>query len=109
MKVHWINVLSTISAPCPGDRSAVVNFIVMNWMKRAKKILAVAEILGQKYNATVDQVLLAFVLKHPSQIIPVIGSTKIERLKLAYDAARINIEREEWFMLWRASKGHEIP
>lgn len=77
--------------------------------EKSKKILAVAEILAQKYNATVDQVLLAFVLKHPSRIIPVMGSTKIERLKLAYDAARINIEREEWFMLWRASKGHEIP
>jgi predicted oxidoreductase len=39
----------------------------------------------------------------------VIGSTKIERLTSAYDATKINIEREEWFMLWRASKGHEIP
>jgi predicted oxidoreductase len=39
----------------------------------------------------------------------VLGSTKIERLKSALDAAKINIEREEWFMLWRASTGHEVP
>jgi len=77
--------------------------------ERSKRILSVAKILGEKYNATTDQILLAFVFKHPSKIIPVIGSTKIERLKSAYDAAQINIEREEWFMLWRASKGHEIP
>lgn len=77
--------------------------------ERSLRILAVAKILAEKYNAIVDQVLLAFVFKHPSKIIPVIGSTKIERLKSAYDAANINIEREEWFMLWRASKGHEVP
>jgi len=77
--------------------------------ERNIRVLAVANMLAEKYNATVDQILLAFLFKHPSGVIPVIGSTKIERLKLAYDAARINIEREEWFMLWRASKGHEIP
>jgi len=77
--------------------------------ERNKRILAVANILAEKYNASIDQILLAFVFKHPSGIIPVIGSTKIERLKSASDAAQINIEREEWFMLWRASKGHEVP
>jgi predicted oxidoreductase len=77
--------------------------------ERNKRILAVASMLAEKYNAGLDQILLAFVFKHPSAIIPVIGSTKIERLKSAYEAAGIPIEREEWFMLWRASKGHEIP
>jgi predicted oxidoreductase len=77
--------------------------------ERNIRVLAIADMLAEKYNATVDQILLAFLFKHPSRIIPVIGSTKIKRLKLAYDAAKINIEREEWFMLWRASKGHEIP
>jgi predicted oxidoreductase len=77
--------------------------------ERNIRVLAVANMLSEKYNCSVDQILLAFLLKHPSKILPVIGSTKIERLTSAYDATKINIEREEWFMLWRASKGHEIP
>jgi predicted oxidoreductase len=77
--------------------------------ERSKRILAVAHILAEKYNATIDQILIAFILKHPSRIIPVIGSTKIDRIKSAYQATVINLEREEWFMLWRASKGHEVP
>lgn len=77
--------------------------------ERNTRILSVANMLSEKYNCSVDQILLAFLFKHPSKIIPVIGSTKIERLTSAYDAIKINIEREEWFMLWRASKGHEIP
>jgi len=77
--------------------------------ERNIRVLAVANMLAEKYNASVDQILLAFLFRHPSAIIPVIGSTKIERLKFAYASANIKIEREEWFMLWRASKGHEIP
>lgn len=77
--------------------------------EKSNRILAVANMLAKKYNAGIDQVLLAFVTKHPAAIIPVIGSTKIERLQSAYDAVAINLEREEWFMLWRASKGHEVP
>lgn len=76
---------------------------------RNKRISAVAQILAEKYNASVDQILLAFLFRHPSGIIPVMGTSKIERLKSAYEAAHIKIEREEWYMLWRASKGHEIP
>jgi predicted oxidoreductase len=77
--------------------------------ERSKRILAVADLLAEKYNMNTEQILLAFVFKHPSGIIPVIGSTKIERLRSAFDAASIDLKREEWFMLWRASKGHEIP
>lgn len=76
---------------------------------RNRRILAVAKILAEKYMATEEQILLAFLFKHPSGIIPVMGTTKIERLKSAYNAASIILEREEWFLLWRASKGHEVP
>ena len=77
--------------------------------ERNKRILAVAQMLAEKYIANIDQILLAFLFKHPSGIIPVIGTTKIDRLKSAYEAAKIILEREEWFMLWRASTGHEVP
>jgi predicted oxidoreductase len=77
--------------------------------ERNKKILAVAHLLSEKYSCTIDQILLAFIFRHPASIIPVIGSTKTERLRSALAAAQITIEREEWFMLWRASTGHEVP
>lgn len=77
--------------------------------ERNKRILAVAQYLGDKYDASIDQILLAFLFKHPSGIIPVLGTTKIERLKAAMNAANIQLEREEWFMLWRASMGREVP
>ncbi len=77
--------------------------------ERNKRILAVTQYLCDKYNASVDQILLAFLFLHPSGILPVLGTTKIIRLRAALQAQSIKLEREEWFMLWRASKGHEVP
>jgi predicted oxidoreductase len=76
---------------------------------RNKRILAVAEVLTEKYNATAEQILLAFLFRHPSGIIPVMGTTKIERLVSAYRAASLLLEREDWFILWRSSAGHDVP
>lgn len=62
-----------------------------------------------KYNATVDQLLLAWILKHPSGVYPVVGTASRERLKASIDATKIDLELEDWFLLLEASKGHEVP
>jgi len=77
--------------------------------EKYRRIKAVTEILAEKYNAEPQQILIAFLNTHPSGIIPVMGTSKIERLKLALEAKKIKLEREEWYMLWRASTGHEVP
>lgn len=65
--------------------------------------------LLDKYNATEDQLLLAWILKHPSNIIPVIGTTTKQRLKDAYAATKINLELEDWFLILVACQGHKVP
>ena len=65
--------------------------------------------LSVKYHVTEDQLLLAWVLKHPSKIIPVIGSTDTTRIKNAMNATTIQLELEDWFLLLQASQGHEVP
>ncbi len=77
--------------------------------ERSRRILAMSSILGEKYNASFDQILLSWLMKHPANIIPVLGTTKIERLKAAKDAIKINLTREEWHMLLRAAIGHDVP
>ena len=65
--------------------------------------------LLDKYNATEDQLLLAWILKHPSNIIPVVGTTTKQRLKDAYAATKINLELEDWFLILVACQGHKVP
>ncbi len=66
------------------------------------------QLLSNQYNASIDQLLLAWLYKHPSRIIPILGSTKIERIDSALKSLDIQISREDWYKLWQAAKGHEV-
>lgn len=77
--------------------------------ERIKRILAVATFLSEKHKVKIDHILLSFLTTHPSGIIPVMGTTKIERLISAFDARDFKLKRQEWFMMWRASMGREVP
>ncbi len=72
---------------------------------RVKEVLAK---LTKKYDATEDQLLLAWILKHPSKIHPVVGTATPQRLKLAMDAVAIAMDLQDWFILLEANEGHEV-
>ncbi|RAJ12086.1 aldo/keto reductase [Olleya aquimaris] len=65
--------------------------------------------LLQKYNATEDQLLLAWIMKHPANILPVVGTTNPKRLTDAYAATSIDLELEDWFLILVACQGHKVP
>ncbi|WBA19172.1 aldo/keto reductase [Salinivibrio kushneri] len=67
---------------------------------------AIGEELG---GATIDQVIYAWVMRHPSQPLPIIGSGNIERVKAAKAAYDLKLTREQWYRIWVASKGHNVP
>ncbi|MGI9550792.1 MAG: aldo/keto reductase [Aurantibacter sp.] len=74
-----------------------------------RRINKVVKPLLKKYDVTADQLLLAWILKHPVHIYPVVGSTAKERLKKSVEALEIELELEDWFRLLHASQGHEVP
>ncbi|UJH66024.1 aldo/keto reductase family oxidoreductase [Allomuricauda sp. SCSIO 65647] len=65
--------------------------------------------LEEKYGATTDQLLLAWLLKHPAKVHPVVGTTNRERLLKANKAIALNLELEDWFILLEASQGYRVP
>ena len=65
--------------------------------------------LMDKYNATEDQLLLAWIMKHPAGIHPVVGTTNKTRLIQAMEASKIELELEDWFLILVASQGHKVP
>lgn len=75
---------------------------------RFRSIISTATILAEKYETGVNEILLAWLHRHPSGILPVIGTTKIERLVQAKNAAGIILEREDWFKLLAASTGEDV-
>jgi predicted oxidoreductase len=59
----------------------------------------------------VDRTVVAFawLLKHPSRIIPVVGSNNPERIREAVKATQLDLTREEWYELLKAGRGAPLP
>jgi predicted oxidoreductase len=62
-----------------------------------------------KYQVGYDTILFSWLLQHPSQILPILGTANVDRFKTAMQALDIKLTQEEWFMLWTASTGQEVP
>lgn len=75
---------------------------------RARRIYQAACDLQERYDAEADQIILAWVLRHPAQISTILGTTKIERVRSAIKALGIYLSREDWYGLWQASTGKRL-
>ena len=67
------------------------------------------EVGSEHGGAPLDQVALAWLLRHPSNMLPVLGTGKIERVRTAVSAESLLLTRQQWFKIWTASKGHNVP
>ena len=65
--------------------------------------------LSIKYGVSDDLLLLAWILKHPAKIQPVVGTTKIDRIKNLKQLQGLELELEDWFAIWTESIGTKIP
>jgi len=71
-----------------------------------KELQAVGEELG---DASIDQVALAWILKHPARIVPILGTGKIRRVRSAVKAEALELSREQYFRIWTTSTGTKLP
>ncbi|GHM99705.1 oxidoreductase [Cytophagales bacterium WSM2-2] len=61
-----------------------------------------------KYDATYAQLALAWLLKHPSRIFPIIGTTQPDRIVESAKSVDINIDREDWFEMLKWVRGRDV-
>jgi predicted oxidoreductase len=73
---------------------------------RSRKVLAH---LAEKHASTPTAVAIAFLLKHPAPVTPVLGTTKAERLKECLAAAKLALSRPDWYALVEAARGTHMP
>lgn len=64
--------------------------------------------LSEKYAVSAEAILIAWILKHPAGILPVFGTTDISRIAQLQKATTIEMELQDWFSLWTASRGEEV-
>lgn len=65
--------------------------------------------LGHELGVTPEQLAIAWLLRHPARISPVLGSGKLPRIRELVDAQNIVLDRQLWFELLEAAMGREIP
>ncbi len=64
--------------------------------------------LADEYNVNKNAIAIAWILKHPANIVPIVGTTSIEHLKQICEAQNINISKKQWYDLYLAT-GHCLP
>lgn len=77
--------------------------------ERQQAILDELNRQAETYNRTPTQVALGWLLSYPSGIIPLVGSANPEHIREGAVAADLRLEREDWFKLWTAAWGRNVP
>lgn len=74
--------------------------------RRLKELLAN---LVSKYEVGSDTILLAWIMKHPANIIPIAGTINTARIQNLQKATHLVLDKEDWFAIWTESMGHRVP
>lgn len=64
--------------------------------------------LAQKHGVANTTIALAWILRHPAQMQPIIGTMNGERLQDSLKASDVHLSREEWYAIYR-SAGYPLP
>ena len=76
---------------------------------RISEITAELEIIAKARGVSRTEVALAWLLKHPSRIQPIIGTTNPDRIRQAVKSTDLELTREEWYRLLAAGQGVPLP
>lgn len=64
--------------------------------------------LSDHYQVSSTQLLLLWLLKHPSVIFPILGTTKPERIKEGAKSIELNLDRQHWFAMLKWVTGKDV-
>ena len=65
--------------------------------------------MAAEHDTTPDAIAVAWLLAHPSGMLPVMGTNSLARIARLGEAARVSLTRQDWFELWTLAAGHEVP
>ncbi len=64
--------------------------------------------IAAEWNVDIGAVAVAWLLAHPANILPVMGTNNIQRIGQMSDALKVDIDRQTWFEIYTAARGHEV-
>ena len=76
---------------------------------RRDRVRALLDEVARAHDTSRTVVALAWLLRHPSRIVPIVGSTNPDRIREAARADTVNLSREEWYRLLTVARGEPLP
>ena len=76
---------------------------------RARNVSTLVADLARQKNVSSEAIAIAWILRHPARIQPIIGTTNPARIRAACEADTIELSREEWYSLYVAGRGYRLP
>ncbi|WP_333868587.1 aldo/keto reductase [Cypionkella sp.] len=64
--------------------------------------------IGDEHGTDWSAVAVAWLLRHPAQILPVMGTNSLARIASLSDATKIAMDRQTWFELYSLALGREV-
>lgn len=77
--------------------------------ERARRVRGALTDLALANNVSVATAAYAWILRHPARPLPITGSSRVEAIAEAVAALSLRIDAEDWYQVWRASEGHDVP
>ncbi|MDB2634127.1 aldo/keto reductase [Porticoccaceae bacterium] len=65
--------------------------------------------IGETHSVSPEAVAIAWLLRHPANIVPIMGSNRLDRIRRFDDASKVDLSAEEWFGLLEQASGHPAP
>jgi predicted oxidoreductase len=75
----------------------------------AQRVRAVLEDLGRARGVSAATIAYAWIRRHPSRPVPITGSRRFEALREAVTALDLTLSAEDWYRVWSASTGRDVP
>lgn len=76
---------------------------------QSRRVLLALEKIAAELEVSTSTIALAWIIRHPVHPLVLTGSSRVQALREAVQASELQLSREHWFDLWRASTGFDIP
>ena len=82
---------------------------VDNESEAIKATAALVSQMAAEFGVSKEAIVIAWLLRHPAAIQPVIGTTNPERIRACEQAESVQLSREQWYQLYVTARGQRLP
>jgi len=99
----------SLQAWSPLARGVLTGGDLSEQSRAVQKTAALVEEMSSAHRVSGEAIVLAWLLRHPAGIRPVLGTSRVDRLRACAESVRVKMSREEWYRLFETARGASMP